>query len=443
MKGVAVVFLLLIVFGITIIFFQQLYYTIIVSIYHLGIRIAAVFIKKAKLWVNGRKDLFKNLEVAMNGSSKKTIWFHCASLGEFEQARPVIEKIKNDDPAIKILLTFYSPSGFEIRKDYPFADYVTYLPADTRSNAKKFIAIVKPDIAVFVKYEFWYHHINEIYKNKIPLYLIAGIFRKKQLFFKWYGRLHKQILKKYTRLFVQNEESLQLLHSIKVNNAEICYDTRFDRVKTVADTSKDFPQIAEFVADYNTIIGGSTWPTDERLLAKAFYKSLVYLNFKIIIVPHNVDMKYLHKTKKLFKKYALLWSDIEKASQADLKGKRVLIIDNIGMLSSIYKYGDINYIGGGFGKGIHNTLEAAVYGKPLFIGTKYKKYNEAVELVKANAAFVIHDVDELLNRVNLMNQFPFILTGAGKDAKNYVLTHLGGTDKIASEIEKKVFSSEF
>ncbi|MFI5171051.1 MAG: 3-deoxy-D-manno-octulosonic acid transferase [Chitinophagales bacterium] len=442
MKTVAIVFVLMIVFGISLIFFQQIYYTLVVTVYHTMIRIAALFNKKAKLWVNGRKNLFARLEPVFSLPAKKTVWFHCASLGEFEQARPVIEKLKRKDTQVRILLTFYSPSGYEIRKDYTFADHVDYFPADTRTNAKKFLSIVKPDIAIFVKYEFWLHHISAIHEQKIPLYLISSIFRKKQLFFKWYGRLHKEILKKYTRIFVQNQESLDLLSSIKIKNAEISFDTRFDRVKEIAATSNSYPEIETFVEGYNIIIGGSTWPTDERILAKAFYRKLVHLKFKLIIVPHNVDVKYMKQTKKRFKKFSLLWSNIGKALPEDLKGKRVLVIDNIGMLSSIYKYGHINYIGGGFGKGVHNTLEAAVYGKPLIIGPRYKKFNEAVEMVKENAAFEITDADDVINRLDLMNHFQFVYTGAGKDAKNYVDSHVGGTDKIVREL-KKVLSSGF
>ncbi len=430
MKVVAIVFVMGIVFGASMLLFQQFYYSIFVRCYHTLIRIASLFNKKASLWVKGRKNLFENLKPLFQDNNKKIVWMHCASLGEFEQGRTVMESLKSKHPEIKILLTFYSPSGYENQKNYPYADHVCYFPADTAANAEKFISIVKPDIAIFVKYEFWIHHINALHKKNIPLFLISGIFRKKQLFFKWYAHIFRTALKKYTRIFVQNEDSLKLLQHIKITTAEICFDTRFDRVKTISENRKDFPEIATFVKDHNVIIAGSTWPKDEKLLAKAFYRSLVFVNFKIIIVPHNIDEKYMRKTKKLYKKFSLIYSELHKATEADLIGKRVLIIDNIGMLSSLYQYADINYIGGGFNKGIHNCLEAAVYGKPILFGPKFKKFNEAVELTQRNAAFDIRDYNELLNRINLMNQFQFIYTGAASDAEDYVQSHLGGTRKI-------------
>ena len=442
MKDVVIVFVLLIIFGATLLLFQQFYYTIVVSCYHTLIRIAAVFNKKAALWVSGRKNLFENLQVHFQDHDKKSVWFHCASLGEFEQGRTVMEDLKNKYPEIKILLTFYSPSGYENQKNYAFADHVSYLPADTAANAKKFIGIVKPDVAVFVKYEFWIHHINALHHNHIPLFLISGIFRKKQLFFKWYAHIFRTTLKKYTRIFVQDENSLKLLRHIKIDPVEICFDTRFDRVKAIAENTRKFPEIETFVKDYNVVIAGSTWPKDEKLLARAFYKSLVFVNFKIIIVPHNIDVKSIRKTKKLFSKFSLVYSELDKATEADLIGKRVLIIDNIGMLSSLYQYADVNYIGGGFDAGIHNCLEAAVYGKPILFGPKFKKFNEAVELVKSNAAFDVRDYNEMLNRINLMNQFQFVYQGASNDAKNYVESHLGGTKKIVSEIAKLISDKE-
>ncbi len=438
MKLVAIVFVLGIVFGASMLLFQQFYYTIFVGCYHFLIRIASIFNKKASLWIKGRKNLFDNLKLHFQDNNKRTIWVHCASLGEFEQGRTVMESIKTTHPDTKILLTFYSPSGYENQKNYAFADHVCYFPADTAANAEKFISIVKPDIAIFVKYEFWIHHINALHKKQIPLFLISGVFRKKQLFFKWYAPVFSKVLKKYTRIFVQNETSLNLLQKIKITNAEICFDTRFDRVKAISENKKEFPEIATFVKGHNIIIAGSTWPKDEKLLAKAFYKSLVFVNFKIIIVPHNIEEKYMRKTKKLFKKFSLIYSELHKAQQEDLIGKRVLIIDNIGMLSSIYQYADLNYIGGGFNKGIHNCLEAAVYGKPILFGPKYDKFIEAVDLTKKNAAFDVRDYNELLNRINLMNQFQFIFTGASSEAQEYVQAHLGGTKQIVNAVEQEL-----
>ncbi|MBK7444089.1 MAG: 3-deoxy-D-manno-octulosonic acid transferase [Bacteroidetes bacterium] len=434
MKIVAIVFVVGLAGLVSLLLFQVLYYNIITTLYHLGIKLAAPFNPKAKLWVNGRKNLFTNLSNQLPAKTGKTVWFHCASLGEFEQGRPVIEQLKKEHPEHTIVLSFYSPSGYEVRKNYPFADVVTYLPADNAANAAKFIETIKPDLAVFVKYEFWYHYLNTLNKKQIPVILISAIFRKKQLFFRWFGRLHKSMLKKFTYLFVQNESSLQLLNKIKITNAQIGFDTRYDRVFAVAKEAKQYPEIATFTANHNVIIAGSTWPRDEKILARAFYHSLVYNNFKIVVVPHNIDKRSMRKTIKRFKKYALIYSELNKATEADLIGKRVLIIDSIGMLNALYQYADVNYIGGGFNKGIHNTLEAAVYGKPLIIGPNYKKFDEAVGLVNTNAALVIRSDDDLLNRINLMNQFKFIYTGAGSDAEKFIQSHLGGTETVVRYI---------
>ena len=430
MKIVAIVFVLGIVGIISLIVFQVFYYNVITRLYYAGIRIAAFIQPKAKLWVAGRKNIFGKIKQEFVRDNSKVVWFHCASLGEFEQGRPVMEQLKNEYPNIKIVLSFYSPSGYEVRKNFEGADYVTYLPEDTASNAQQFIQLIQPDLVVFVKYEFWYHYLNTLATKKIPTILISAIFRKNQLFFKWYGRLHKSMLKKFTQIFVQNENSLQLLQSIKIQHVAIGFDTRYDRVFEVAQHVKQYPEIATFTANHNVIVAGSTWAKDEKLLAEAFYKKLVYVNFKIIVVPHNIDKKSISKTKKRFKKYALVYSELHKATEADLIGKRVLIVDTIGILNALYQYADVNYIGGGFNKGIHNTLEAAVYGKPILFGKKYKKFDEAVGLVNVNAALVIRDADELLNRINLMNQFQFIYTGAGSDAEKFIQSHLGGTTTV-------------
>lgn len=417
-------------------FLSWLYYKLGLLFYHLGMYIISPFNKKVRTGIRGRKNLFKKLQSDFNHPGQKKIWFHCASLGEFEQGRPVIEKFRAQYPEHKILLTFYSPSGYEMRKTYPGVDYVSYLPFDSSSNAKKFIRIVQPDLAVFVKYEFWLHYIDVIHKNKIPLFLISGNFRKKQIFFKWFGRTFRNGLKKFTVLFVQNDNSLELLKKYKINNTAIAFDTRFDRVIEIANRNIENDVVRRFTQNHNIIIAGSTWPMDERIIAMAFYHSLVYNDFKVVIVPHNIDKKHLRKTYKRFNKFSLKYSEIEKASDADIAGKRVLIVDNIGMLSSLYKYADVCYIGGGFDKGIHNTLEAAVYGKPVLFGPKYKKFNEAVEMIEKGIAFSVNSSDDILQRINFMNQFNFVFTGAGKDAREYVVSHGGGTETILNALKK-------
>jgi len=435
MQIVAIFFLLLALFILSLRFLQPLYYTVIITIYHAAIHVAALFYKKAKLWVKGRKGLMNRLSENFNYPGHKKIWIHCASLGEFEQGRTVIEGLRKNYPDHKILLTFYSPSGYEVRKNYAGADHVDYMPFDTRKNANRFLDIVRPDMVIFVKYEFWLHHIAAVHKRQVPLFLVSARFNKKQLFFKWYGTSFRKSLKKFTTLFVQNTESLELLKKYKVNNAILAFDTRFDRVAEIAGKQSDIPFIKTFTEGHNVLIAGSTWPKDEKFLAKAFYHTMVYDNFKLVVAPHQIDGKHLSKTKKVFKKYALSYSELERVNEEDIRGKRVLIIDNIGMLSSLYGYGDVCYIGGGFNKGIHNTLEAAVYGKPLIFGPRYEKFVEAVELVERGAAFIIDSDITLLNRIDFMNQFQFVLNGAGKDAKNYIETHQGGTDIILQALK--------
>lgn len=438
MKVLALVFVMGVCGIAILLLFQVLVYTVVVGIYHNCIKIAALFNKKAALWVKGRTNWYPHLQQNFQPSGKPVIWFHCASLGEFEQGRPVIDQIRNDHPNHYILLTFYSPSGYEIRKGYPQADYVAYLPADTATNASKFINLVKPEIVVFVKYEFWYHYLNTLAKANIPVILISGIFRKKQLFFKWYGRLHKSMLRKFKHIFVQNEASLNLLKSIKIENVTVSFDTRYDRVNAIAAAIQPIPEFETFSSGFNVIVAGSTWPKDERILAKAFYKNLVHNNFKLIIVPHNIDSNNLKRIKKRFKKFSLIYTELNKVSDADIIGKRVMIVDTMGMLSSLYQYGDVSYIGGGFNKGIHNILEAAVFGKPILMGPKYKNFDEAVGLVKQNAALPIRDEDELLNRINLMNQFQFIYNGASEEAIAFIASHTGGSKIIVDYINQQI-----
>ncbi|HNE45053.1 MAG TPA: glycosyltransferase N-terminal domain-containing protein [Chitinophagales bacterium] len=438
MKVLVVVFFVGVIAVLKLLFLQPLIYSVMVRIYGFGIRVASIFGGKARAWVKGRENLFERLQQQVQSGGRKTIWMHCASLGEFEQGRPLLETLKKQHPQAYIVLSFYSPSGFEVRKDYAGADVVTYMPLDTAANASRFIDIIKPDVAIFVKYEFWYHHLKALKSRNIPTYLASGIFRKGQLFFKWYGRLHKDMLRCFTTLFVQEEGSLALLEKIKMTHGVLAFDSRFDRVKEIADKPVSIPLIAQFVEGFNVLVAGSTWPKDERVLQRVFYKSLVFVNFKLILAPHHIEGKWMQRTMKLFKKFSVKYSEAEKLPYEELMAKRIMIIDNMGMLSQLYRYADVNYIGGGLNKGVHNTLEAAVYGKPLIIGPRYKKFHEAVGLVKANAALVITDADDLLNRINLMNQFPFVWKGVGIDAAKYVTDRLGGTETMADIISKKI-----
>lgn len=415
-------------------FLQPLIYRVIVGLYGLMIRLAALVHPKARLWVSGRRGQFERMSAQQPPAGKKVIWFHCSSLGEFEQARPVIEDTRSAYPNAYIVLTFFSPSGYTVRKDYTGVDAVWYLPLDSPANAQQFISIIRPDFVVFVKYEFWYFYLKTLSAHKIPVILISAVFRKKQLFFKWYGRLHKSMLRFFTHIFVQHADSLALLNKYGFQQASVAFDTRFDRVVAIAKEPFAEEVLDVFTGDYNMLIAGSTWLDDEKVLARAMYKNLVYINFKLIVAPHHIDARSMKKTMRLFKKYAIRWSEIHTLPKETIQAKRILILDNMGMLSKVYRYGDVNYVGGGLTKGVHNTLEAAVYGKPVIFGPKYKKFLEANDLVKANAALIITSADDLLNRINLMNQFPFVWKGVGDDAAAYVNSHTGGSATILDYI---------
>src|SRR6056297_1357940 len=334
-------------------------YNLFIQLYYLAVLLAMPFNKKAYKWHAGRKGLLKEISKRVDKDAR-TAWFHCSSLGEFEQGRPVIEAFKKEYPDYKILITFYSPSGYEIRKDYKYADYVFYLPLDTAFNARRLVKYINPDIVFFVKYEYWYHIIKNISKAQIPVFLISAIFRKEQLFFRWWGSWYKKILHFFTHIFVQDQASKDLLIGNNVKNVTLSGDTRFDRVYELINEAREVGYIQEFKDDKTLIVAGSTWENDEHLLCR-------YINeenldeVKYIIAPHEVDDEHIRKIEANLKVSYIRYSAI--IDGVDLKNKKVIIIDNIGMLSALYKYGDIAYIGGGFGKGIHNTLEAATYGR--------------------------------------------------------------------------------
>lgn len=438
MKVLLILAVLAVLAFIKIWFLQPLIYRVLISGYGFLIRIAALFVPKARLWVSGRHGQFERMSAQQPPAGKKVIWFHCASLGEFEQARPVIEDTRAAYPDAYIVLTFFSPSGYTVRKDYPGVDAVWYLPLDTPAHAKQFTSLIRPDFVVFVKYEFWYFYLKTLSEHKIPVILISSVFRKKQLFFKWYGRLHKTMLRCFTQIFVQHPDSLALLQKYGFKHAQVAYDTRFDRVVAIAKASFADEQLDLFTGDYNILVAGSTWPDDEKIIARALYKNLIHVNFKLIIAPHHIDAGSMKKTARLFKKYSIRWSELPTLSKETIQAKRILILDNMGMLAQVYRYGDVNYVGGGFTKGVHNTLEAAVYGKPVIYGPKYKKFIEAVDLVKLNAALIITSSDDLLNRINLMNQFPFVWKGVGDDAASYVYSHTGGSETILTYIRTQI-----
>ncbi len=403
-------------------------YNFSIYLYNIIISLSSPFNKKAKLWIDGRKDIFKKLESEISNKDLDLIWIHCASLGEFEQGRPLIEKIKKGHSQYKILLTFFSPSGYEIRKNYSGADYVFYLPIDTILNSKRFIRIVKPKMAFFVKYEFWFNYLNELKKQNIPLYLVSGIFRKEQLFFKTYGAWFRNQLNCFTHFFVQDEASNKLLSSIGFTNVKTTGDTRFDRVNEVSKNTKPIPFIEEFKEEKKIFIAGSSWDEDEQIIASFNFQKN---NFKIIIAPHEINESHINSIINKFKKSIVL--RYSEANKLNIIDAQVLIMDNIGMLSSLYQYGTIAYIGGGFGKGIHNILEAATFGLPIIFGPNYKKFTEANELINLNCAFSITSITDFEKKILLLGDDK-IFKETSKNSKHYVESRIGATDKTLSVI---------
>lgn len=407
---------------------MQFLYCILIRLYYLTILIVSPFNTKANAWIKGRKNLFQLLKNSIEGQGN-VVWFHCASLGEFEQGRPVIEAYRIHNPDHKILLTFFSPSGYEIRKKYNGADWVFYLPLDTMSNVIRFLDIVKPCKVIFVKYEFWQNFLKELSKNNIPIYLISAIFRKEQLFFKWYGGWYKKLLDYFTHIFVQNEESFNLLNSINIKHTSVAGDTRFDRVYEIASNAKLIKEASVFSEGHKIIIVGSAWPKDEEILVPYINKSSSEIKF--IIAPHEISESSLIKTEERILIPVVRFS---KASESDLKTARVLLVDNVGMLSSLYKYGNIAYIGGGFGKGIHNILEAAVFGLPVLFGTNYQKFSEAVDLIKEKGAFRINSYSELEQHFNKLFNDNSYCQKTSNISKRFVENRIGATEKIMEVI---------
>jgi len=410
---------------------MYLLYNIAINITGFLLKILAFFNKKMRLFVQGRNASFSKLASAIS-KNDKTIWFHCASLGEFEQGRPIIEKIKAQFPDYKIVLTFFSPSGYEVRKNYAFADVVVYLPLDTKTNAKKFLEIVHPNMAIFVKYEFWPNILNELKKAQIETILISGIFRENQSFFKPYGSWMRKSLKAFSHFFVQNKLSYNLLHGIDFKNVTLSGDTRFDRVFDITKQDNHLQFIEDFIQNKYTIVAGSTWPKDEEFLIN-YINSHASDNEKFIIAPHNVNEKTIRDLKNALKKPTTLFSDKIKNNSAP-----IFIVDTIGILTKIYSYADTAYIGGGLENGIHNILEPATFGVPLIIGPNYQKFQEAIDLVKLKACKVICKSDELNSHLNKLFEDKNYRNDKGKISKNYILENIGATQIILNYLENKL-----
>jgi 3-deoxy-D-manno-octulosonic-acid transferase len=411
-------------------------YNIGIFLYAVILRIVALFHPKAQLFIAGRNNLLNQMKQQLQEAKQPRVWIHCASLGEFEQGRPVIEFIKQHYPHYCIVLTFFSPSGYEVKKNYEQADFVFYLPLDTARNAKKFIAILQPQLALFVKYEFWYHLLDNLYQRNIPALLFSAIFQERHPFFKWYGGLHRRMLKRYRQIFVQDEASKNRLAQIGITQVQIAGDTRFDRAAQVAQGSKEYLNIATFKQGKKLLIAGSTWLEDEKLLKESFGR--ISHQYKLLIVPHEVHAAHLRQIQDLFSDYAVsFWQESESA----LHDADICIVNTIGHLSFLYRYADAVWIGGGFNKtGIHNIIEPAVYGLPICFGPRYSRYREALDMIAEGAAWSTETAEALAQR--LLDEKALQLSG--HSAKKYVYTQLGATRKIIDYLasEKYLLSTD-
>ncbi|AOW09224.1 3-deoxy-D-manno-octulosonic acid transferase [Flavobacterium gilvum] len=405
-------------------------------LYNLAIQFASFFLKiialfnpKIKLFVDGRKDVFTILEQKI-AANDKTIWFHAASLGEYEQGLPVIEKIKKKYPAHKIIVSFFSPSGYEVRKNNTVADVTIYLPLDTPKNAKRFLKLAHPEMVFFIKYEFWINYLNQLQKQNIPTYLISGIFRKKQLFFKWYGGFYRKALKSFTYFFVQNENSRKLISQLGETNVIVSGDTRFDRVVTILEKDNTLDFVSQFKNNKTTIVIGSSWPKDETILAE--YINSCKDDIKFIIAPHNIKPDQIKQLQASILKKTVLFSEKE---NKDLSQFDVFIIDTIGILTKIYSYADIAYVGGGFGNpGVHNLLEPATFGIPIVIGPNYSHFEEAISLVKIEGCISITNFKELETAFSTLVQNPILKSKKGEICYNFIQQNKGATNRILEKI---------
>ncbi len=389
--------------------------------------VAGIRNAKARKLTQGQKGIFEYLRrnAATQGGY---VWIHASSLGEFEQGRPLIEAIKRAQPDTRVLLTFFSPSGYEVRKNYELADLVCYLPFDLPGNVRQFLDIVRPTQAIFIKYEFWANYLNELHRREIPTYIVSAIFRPDQIFFRPYGGYFRRALDHFTHLYIQNEASRQLLAGIGIDKVTVVGDTRFDRVIDIRNGAKNLPLVESFAQGSPTLIAGSSWPKDEEILIDYFNR---HKELKLILAPHEIDEHHLQSIERLLDRPTLRYSQAtpEKVAEA-----QCLIIDCFGLLSSIYRYGTFAYIGGGFGVGIHNIAEAAVYGIPVIFGPNHHKFKEAHDLIACQGGFAIHDAHEFDALADRLLTDPAYLATTGKNAGDYIATHSGATRTIVRDI---------
>ncbi len=462
----------------------KLFYQLFITLYPFVARLVSPFNKKAKLWVSGRRNIFNEIKSRLQNDTSKKVWFHAASLGEFEQGMPLMEAVKKNYPAYKIVLTFFSPSGYENKKDYKAGDFIFYMPMDSKHNASLFYDIVKPELIIFIKYEYWYHYLSEAAKRNIPVLLVSGFFLSQFSFFKWYGSISRKMLRFFTHLFVQNESSASLLNSININNISVSGDTRFDRVLEIAANFKPIPEIEKLCKGKTTIVAGSTWTEDDEVLD---HYTWIHPEYFFIIAPHDIGKERIDECKKLYRN-AMLYSEISNQQSAissqspmdnqqsavssqleescgqsavnsielpvsskDLETKNekretrnekretrnVLIIDNIGTLKYLYAYASVCFVGGGFGgDGIHNILEAAVYYKPIVFGAEYEKFAEAIDLLDKGGAFTVLDALELEDQLDELLNNGEEYKSACSIAGEYVKSKAGATQQVMQYIQE-------
>lgn len=401
-----------------------------IFLYGAALRLAAPFHRKAGLFVRGRKDIFGKIKVQLATDKRPKVWIHCASLGEFEQGRPLIETIRGQYPGYSIVLTFFSPSGYEVRKYYKEADHIYYLPLDSAGHAERFVALVQPVCALFVKYEFWYHYLRTLHRRGIPAILFSAVFQPRHPFFKWYGGLYRQMLAFYDQIFVQQEASRDLLAQIGITRVQVAGDTRFDRAAGILEQDKSFHTIEIFKEGHKLIVAGSTWHEDELLLEKALHS--LPPDYKLLIAPHETDDANISRIQTLFEGESCLWA----TDESTFRQSRVCIVHTVGQLAYLYKYADVVWVGGGFTRsGIHNIIEPAVFGKPVLFGPNYSRYREAVDMLAEDAAASMSTpkaFTTLLKQEKALSQM-------GDNAGRYVQRQLGATGKIMGYLSEKCF----
>jgi 3-deoxy-D-manno-octulosonic-acid transferase len=420
-----------------------IFYHVFLLLYKTGIWLVSPWNRKAKLWLEGRRGLFERMRAALAGEtgSGPVVWMHCSSLGEFEQGRPVLEELRREVPNCRIVLSFFSPSGYTTKKDYSGADHVFYLPLDSPANARQFIDLVRPTLVLWVKYDYWYYFLAELKKRNIPTLLVSGVFRPDQPFFRWYGRLHRYMLECFTHLFVQTEASRELLRKLRlVDQVSVSGDTRFDRVIAIAEAGEPLPLISAFCGRRPVIVAGSTWEEDEEEMD---HYANTHPELRFIVAPHEIGEDRISEVEGLFR-HSIRFSVWEKGGQPPVPGSwpepNVLIIDNIGMLSRLYRYATITYVGGGFGDdGVHNVLEAAVYGKPVVFGPVIEKYIEAVELTERGGGVIIDSALEAEKVFDRLLANPEECREIGEASLAYVHSKKGATGRIVQYISMQKY----